>query len=262
MPANVAGSLEIGELIVRIENQIFEALDDALDHVATVGERHAKRLAPVRKVSEITRRRGAGRALSRAEVASLPASIRRGAESVLRSGGSYRQTTRRSEQTLEAPEVESVEDLRTGVSNRLKNRDSESFLTYRGQAELREAGRRPPGIGVNLMTGETRRTPGTSAIFTRTSRTPDKFGRMRESNTATLGGRLRGEIRAVKGATTKGKIRYDIVSPTPYARFVEFPTSRTAAQPYMRPTLKFLKRPMIAAVYRELKRRGFRPEPI
>ena len=52
-----------------------------------------------------------------------------------------------------------------------------------------------------------------------------------------LGGRLRGEIRAdpaeVSGTAVVGKV----VSPTPYAKFVELGTHHNRAQPYLRPAL-------------------------
>jgi len=52
----------------------------------------------------------------------------------------------------------------------------------------------------------------------------------------TLGGRLRGEIHAVPargGPTWVAKV----VSPTPYAKYVEFGTRHARSQPYMRPAL-------------------------
>lgn len=53
----------------------------------------------------------------------------------------------------------------------------------------------------------------------------------------TLGGRLRDEI-YLKDSTVRGTyIEIQIVSPTPYARFVEFGTRRSMAQPFLRPTL-------------------------
>ena len=52
-----------------------------------------------------------------------------------------------------------------------------------------------------------------------------------------LGGRLRGEIRAdpaeVSGTAAVGRV----VSPTPYAKFVELGTHHSRAQPYLRPAI-------------------------
>lgn len=53
----------------------------------------------------------------------------------------------------------------------------------------------------------------------------------------TLGGRLRGEIHAdyAEGGGPVWVAR--VVSPTPYAKYVEFGTRRSRAQPYLRPAL-------------------------
>jgi HK97 gp10 family phage protein len=54
---------------------------------------------------------------------------------------------------------------------------------------------------------------------------------------ATLGGRLRGEIHVVpaEGGGTRWTAR--VVSPTGYAKYVEFGTRHARAQPYLRPAL-------------------------
>lgn len=247
--ANISGQLDVATLVREIEGQINAALYNAVEHTISLGERHAKRLAPVRKVTEITKRRGRPRALSNAEIASLPASIRRGAEAIKRGGGNYYTMGRRSQQSIEAPEVVTPkegevipahqrEGYRRGQRFFLKEPGQASFLTSRGRAELMEVGRTQER-GRNM-----------TAIYT-------------HGGESTLGGRLRGEITAeMDTRMRRGSIIGRVISPTPYARYVEFPTSRTEAQPYMRPALKAMKRPFIAAVYRELKRHGFRPEPI
>lgn len=59
----------------------------------------------------------------------------------------------------------------------------------------------------------------------------------RPGGRSTLGGRLRGEIHVDPaeggGPTWVAKV----VSPTPYAKYVEFGTRRSRAQPYLRPAL-------------------------
>jgi hypothetical protein len=246
--ANIPGTIETGQLIERIQTRVYEGLDAAVDHTIHVGEGHAKRLAPVRKIS-YSEGRAKKRQLARAEVASLPTgrSLSRPVTfSTQQRGRPLFTSTRRSKQILEAPEVEEDE---SGFW-RLKDRDSQSFLDWRGRAELKELGRTTHAtpVGVNLATGKIITRRPTSAIFS-------------QGGKSTLGGRLRGEIRGflepVKGGIVTGWLN----SPTPYARFVEFPTSRTAEQPYMRPTLKFLKPIFVKAVYRELKKRGFNPMP-
>lgn len=53
-----------------------------------------------------------------------------------------------------------------------------------------------------------------------------------------LGGRLRGEIYFVPARPSGGDLlKAWIISPTPYARYVEFGTRRSRKQPYMRPAL-------------------------
>ena len=60
-------------------------------------------------------------------------------------------------------------------------------------------------------------------------------GRLRP--TTTLGGRLRGEIFAKPIEIDGPHIEGRVVSPTYYARFVEFGTRHAAAQPFLRPAL-------------------------
>lgn len=269
----VDGTLNIQGLIDELEKKIFDALDEAADETTILGVAYAKRLAPQRKVSYLDRNRQT-RDLTKAEIRALPASVRAGilkAHNPARRGAGelsgirLKTTVRRSVQSRPAPEVE--EDER-GVF-RLKDPGDEKFLTYRGRQELAENGRyrgdEPVASRVNLATGkiETIHKPRTTAIYTRGFRAPNPSGRGQAitASRSTLGGRLRGEIRGEKLPVSKGKIVYQIVSPTPYARFVELPTSRTAAQPYLRPTLKYLRGPFKTRVFRSLKKRGFQIDP-
>lgn len=238
----IPGSIETGELIRRLEEEIFEELDAAVDETIELGMRHAKRLAPVRKVSYIDRNRQT-RSLSRAEVARLPALIRQSAQAIQRRGGSVLTTVRRSRQSVEAPELnfDELGERATGLKTASVAKD----LTYRGRAELRIAQRsravtEPPGNGRRLTR---------SAAFVSGSGA---------NRVTTLGGRLRGEIETIPPTLRAGRITGWVISPTEYAKYVEFPTSRTAAQPYMRPTLKYLKRPFVAKVTRNLRRIGTR----
>jgi HK97 gp10 family phage protein len=54
----------------------------------------------------------------------------------------------------------------------------------------------------------------------------------------TLGGRLRGEIHMVAAEGGGPRWTARVVSPTPYAKYVEFGTRHNRAQPYLRPTLE------------------------
>lgn len=55
---------------------------------------------------------------------------------------------------------------------------------------------------------------------------------------AVFGGTLRKSIRMVPGAKSARIIKRTVRAHAPYAKFVEYPTSRTEAQPFMRPALK------------------------
>lgn len=54
----------------------------------------------------------------------------------------------------------------------------------------------------------------------------------------TLGGRLKGEIHAIPAEGEGPRWVARVVSPTPYAKYVEFGTRHNRAQPYLRPTLE------------------------
>lgn len=219
----------------QILDLILDAVEAGVEDAAKLGVKHAKRLAPVRKIS-YEERPAQRRDLSRAEIR---ASVR-----ATRGFSGLRTTTRRAKQYLEAPEI--VAD-RTGVRFGLKNPDERSFISGKGEGELRR-GLRPGGAIYSFTRQETvkqqvRNSRGNIVTVKNIIRRP----------THTLGGRLRGEIDYV-GVGDAPRVRFDIVSPTPYARFVEFPTSRTAAQPYLRPTLEYLKGPFPEKVLRRVER--------
>lgn len=252
----VRGVMRVDELVRDLNEEIFEALDAAVSHTIELGAGNAKRLAPIRKVSYIERNRRT-RNLTRAEVASLPASVRRSAQRIQRRGGSVLTTVRPSRQQTPAPELDF--DPLSRRARGLRNPDDASSLTGRGRRELRIAQRVPATLE---SPGSGRRKPRSAAYTSPASirqlrKAGDRIGSGVGAVT-TLGGRLRGEIDTIPATVRGGRVIGHVISPTEYARFVEFPTSRTAAQPYMRPTLKFLKRPFVAAVHRELRRRGFR----
>lgn len=265
------GAMDIPGLVKGIEARIMEAAEEAVDETTTLGVKMAKRLAPVRKVSYIERR-AKRRSLSRAEIAKLPGFASGGARNARGrfTGRDVQRATvvRRAQQILEAPEVEEFDG-----GFRLKDETQTSFLTGRGKRELRESGRheprliegKPPEIiaGIVVRPGTPDKLKaGTSAIYTQRFVVEDKSGRIRHGSRSTLGGRLRGEIHGERLGTIGGRIVYAIISPTPYAKFVELPTSRTAEQPYLRPTLKALRTSFKRRVFNNLKRAGLNPHPI
>jgi HK97 gp10 family phage protein len=52
-----------------------------------------------------------------------------------------------------------------------------------------------------------------------------------------IGGRLRGQIVAVPAKGSKSRFVAQVISPTPYAKYMEFGTVHNAAHPYLRPAL-------------------------
>ena len=235
-------SADVRVLGERIQRIVLAAAYRGLEQTAVLGVKHAKRLAPVRNVSYSTQggnfsgRQAVTRFLSRAEIRS---GIRKN-----RDQPKLRTTVRRRQQQLEAPEIK---EGRTGYQ--LKNRENSGLINGRGRFELRR-GERPGGAIYRQPTTETRTVPTRNERGQATTRTYVHRGEK-----VTLGGRLRGEIRShpVAGAESN-KMRIDIISPTAYARYVEFPTTRTAAQPYMRPTLAYLKPKLIQKMQSSLER--------
>lgn len=68
-----------------------------------------------------------------------------------------------------------------------------------------------------------------------------------------LGGRLRRDIEAMEPISTGKTVSVSVVSKAPYSRYVEFPTSRTAAQPFLRPALKQHRRRLKELMKREIR---------
>lgn len=240
------------EILRRQEQRTLDAIERGVVRTVELGESVAKKLAPVRKVSEITRRKQT-RSLTRSEIRALPARIRRSLSPDQLSR--LQTTTRRARQELEGPRaqgriarLEVTQELSGRF--RLKDPQGESFLTQRGRAELREA-----GVTASFLRVERRGSGGKLQVIRRGR---ESAIYRRASGRATLGGRLRDEIRFRSLETRGGRIRYRLESPTPYAEYVEFPTSRTAAQPYMRPAREAMKKVLRRNIVREVERVGWR----
>lgn len=218
----------------RIENAILSAVEDALDRTIAHGVRVAKKHAPVRKVTkgghQVTR------ALSDVEIAELPDFVKKGLNPVsgnfLRTGLRPRRVTRRSLAGFLQPNVpfrnaRKVDIDRTTGAFSMADQRMNSHLSARGRYDL-ETGR---GVFIRRHTA----IRETDRFNPRTAKT-ERLQRIEHSYTATLGGRLRGEIYGTMFGGNRGGVMHgEVRSPTEYARYVEFPTSRTAAQPYMRP---------------------------
>jgi HK97 gp10 family phage protein len=125
-------------------------------------------------------------------------------------------TVPRSNATRKSRELLNMSKLNLRLIER-QNRLSdlgESLLTSRGRYEVRNAAKRGSLVGTSHGGASRQR----------------------------VGGRLRREIHADPHASWNG-LRYSsaIVSPTPYAKYVEFGTHRTPAQPFMRPAANYVR---------------------
>lgn len=217
-------------------NELLDRAERGTQSAIQLAEKHAKRLAPVRKVSYVERD---------AATRDLTAQERRRLPTALRGIAGLKTATRRTQQYLPTPEV--VEDRMTGKFQ-LADPSQMSFLSGRGLSELKDTHSSIDDEGHQSARSLSRRS-GASAVYqTRlVQEIPIRRGgkivgtQRRNTVRSTLGGRLRGEIR-YRDASRGARIKFELVSPTPYAQYVEFPTSRTAAQPYMRPTLAYMEK--------------------
>lgn len=229
----------------RIEYSILEAVDDSLDETLAYGEKVAKKHAPVRKITK-----GGGRVrtreLTNAEIADLPSFVKKGLSPIsgtfLSTGRRPRVVTRRSFASMGHPTYHQhsrlvVQDQYSGRFH-LKNPESAKLLSSAGRAELAS------GRAIHTMhSGELGGSGGLN---------------IKHETTSTVGGRLQREIRGrVTRSAHQGGIAEGILeSPTEYAPYVEFPTSRTAAQPYMRPAREAMRPHLVTALERNLMRAG------
>jgi len=234
-----------------IENGIYDALDEAVSNTLAYGETFAKRKAPVRKVT----RRGVPartRELTQGEIAELPDFARKGLNPVtgrsIRTGELPRTTTRIAGAARLVPTArirgktyklggETGRDVRYTESGepKMRNERFAQLLSSRGNYELRS--------GRGVYTRQLTAMVGTT---------------LRHAERSTLGGRLRGEINSkITSFATRGGIAEGILeSPTEYAQYVEFPTSRTAAQPYIRPAREAMRPRLIRNIELEMRRVG------
>lgn len=251
-----------GSYFQRVTDAIYEALEQAVDNVLAHGVKVAKKHAPVRKV---TRRGGRvqKRDLTDDEIAELPDFVKGGlnpltGNTFIRTGKRPQTTVKRSLAGAQEPRLRiKGRTYRTGKTARevrlnnqtgryeLRNPKVKQFLNADGQRALED------GTGVY-----TRRIAYTERTKVRNPRTGkmETRERIRRGYISTIGGRLRGEIRADFLGVENGVVRGELVSPTEYARFVEFPTSRTAAQPYMRPARSAMEARLVPEIEAAISR--------
>jgi len=76
-----------------------------------------------------------------------------------------------------------------------------------------------------------------------------RFHSVREGGEVTVGGRLRGEIFATRVTRTgNGLAEVMVISPTPYAKYMEFGTRHNRAHPYLRPALEESRGDVVAQI--------------
>lgn len=245
----------------RVQMVIMEAVAEGVDKTLAYGRTVAKKHAPVRKV---TRRGGrpSTRDLTDDEIADLPEFARRGLNPItgasIRTGRRPQTTVKRSLATRDNPGLRirgktfnagrtarEVRLARDG-SWELRNPKVGQFLNSQGRYAL------DTGVGVHVkrltvVERTKRRNPATGKM--------DVSEKVRHGYRATLGGRLRDEIYAsVDSVAQAGVFTGQLVSPTEYAQYVEFPTSRTAAQPYMRPARDAMAARLPVEIERQMTR--------
>lgn len=245
--------------LYRVQFAIIEALTTAVDTTLHLGTIIAKKHAPVRKVT-VRGGRPHVRDLTDTEIAALPESVRRGISPLdgtfLRTGLRPQTTVRRSGAGFMRPR------LRIGGKTHEMPQEEGSLARevsedpFTGERFLVNQGRDTHGrANVAALTGAGAHELHGN-VRTATAKNPDAvFSR---GGQATLGGRLRSEIYATRAKSTGGYIEGELISPTEYAEYVEFPTSRTAAQPYMRPAREEMKPILVREAKRELVRVGGR----
>jgi hypothetical protein len=211
----------------RVEAQINTAVSDAMDLTIQVGVKTAKQHCPVRKVTK-KGGRVSTRDLDDAEIAALPDFVKKGlnpaTNTYIRTGKRPQQVVKRSLAGYEEPQFR--HKGRKGSYPQGIRQVTQDEDTGRYSLATRMAGLRPGQLERAVLTSRGR-------YELRTGR--GVFARGGELH---LGGRLKREIHGEmeEGVFRQsGILRAKLVSPTEYAPYVEFPTSRTAAQPYMRP---------------------------
>jgi hypothetical protein len=251
--------MEVGQDFVQAASDIFDAISEGVDDTVTFGVKVAKRHAPVRKVTKYGGR-ATVRDLTSAEIRELPGSVRQG----ITRAGYFRGTKQRPQVTVRRS-LAGSQNPSFRINGRIK-RSPEGFreisIDKQGKAHavnplfggmLDARGRYEKLHGLRRRSIYSPDLESLEMAATRDRR--GASGRAVSVPHATLGGRLRGEIYGEMRGGGGGIVEGAVVSPTEYARYVEFPTSRTAAQPYMRPARSAMEKHLPKAITRSMKRR-------
>jgi HK97 gp10 family phage protein len=272
-PGSIDRSQRIAPL-ADVKRRLHEAIEHAVNAVANEVMIDAQKRAPVRKVFRGGKQRT--RALTPAEThAEIPLRLQ-----LATSAGKRREIAA-------APAAISTRIGRRGRANAFNPYHAgfgSSFLAARREDPLTNArdvkfstSGRPRlvhGEIVRNAEGSIIRTTGVAQALSARGRYELESGRgvyrPPGGGQATLGGRLRREIDVGPLQRGASLIKRQVVSPTSYARYVEFGTRHAAAQPYLRPALagqrekfhKALRDQILRATKRSRSPRGFAKQTV
>jgi len=222
-------TIDLSSVYAQVERVVIASVNDS----ARQAREEAHRLAPVRRVVAGDRR-GKTRTLSVTERVS-ESDVR--ARLNIRVGRALIQTQAEDRRNRSVP--------------------SNPYLRAPGKRPPRHA---PPEVrvaskGYAVMAG----APALSSRGKYELQRGDAVFRSPTTGRRTLGGRLRGEIR-VEPDSDLPIVKYWVVSPTPYAKFVEFGTRRSRAQPYLRPALARVRRSFADNLRRDIQKLNWKPK--
>lgn len=194
--------------LVAITEQIFNAAVAALGEGAVVVETRAKQKAPVRRLFA-----DGGYNVRFKSIGEIEAD--RGLRAQLGLGPERSRGPHRARTTIGARPPVHWHERRVSSANAL-------LAQYEAEMTSRKAGNVP------VATMLTRQ----GAYEVRTKRAAFTTFQHRA-----IGGRLRGEIYATAPSVSGGRAEAWVISPTPYAKYMEFGTRHAAAHPFLRPAL-------------------------
>jgi len=204
----VTGSLRMDVDFDRIYRAIVEAATAAVNTTAIAAEDHARKRAPVRKIF----RAGPAQRRFQSLEELLPYVGIRSRLGLPPMGPVKVVTSRRNAKHALIPTLR-IEGIRTRADFR------------------RVSPRNPRELALSEAEGA---LSGRGRYEVRSGRALTKSGR--------VGGTLRREIRTIPASAGQHPyLHAAVISPTPYAKYVEFGTRHAAAQPFLRPALAMVK---------------------
>lgn len=237
--------------LIRYRSDAISAAKAGVEKNAARIEAHAKKLAPIRKVFPGAQGDQPTRKMTKAEVKevadifkgmkSLSATQRRGAVASLKANPYIAMPSRANRLSRTGAARRSFIPL--GKDERI-NRDRGGAMSIFGGGPLYRFG----AFGQLSAQGRAELKRGMkdyeAGSFTSVIKTPIKAASSQEKERfgvtyrVQLGGRLKRDIEREQSQFDGKMVTGNVTSNAPYSRFVEFPTRRTRAQPFLRPALK------------------------